>query len=200
MLHIRGRCFSHQKKLRGQALLEFALALPIFLMLVFGIIDLARYYFTEQSVSHTLREAGRYAVTGQLMTNSTYNAGSSNSFPYLARRASIIAAAQANNPAGLSIVANPTNYTASDTFTISSSTNFAGPYLTNADSGTGGEYVKLQLRIPFYFITPLLNQIYSSATGQPFTISGSLIMKDESFQTNAYSSTNATGASTNYWN
>lgn len=47
---------------RGQDLVEFAITLPIFMILVFGIIDLGRaayYYSTLQNAS---REAARYAI------------------------------------------------------------------------------------------------------------------------------------------
>ena len=185
----------------GQAIVEFALAIPIFLLMVFGMIDMARYYFTEQSVSHTLRAAGRYAVTGQLKENGEYDSNSSSSFPYKDRRASIVAAAQENNPAGLDIDATPSGYETNDTFIIMSSTNVDGPWDTASTSGTGGEFIKLQLQAEFYFVTPFLNQIYSSfSSSQAFIINGSLIMKNEDFQTNYYSDANAQGSSTNYWN
>ncbi|MFZ5805823.1 MAG: TadE/TadG family type IV pilus assembly protein [Verrucomicrobiota bacterium] len=185
----------------GQALLEFALAVPIFLVMMFGLVDLARYYFTEQSISHTLRAAGRYAVTGQLMSNTSYATTNTSSFPYKDRRSSIVATAQQNNPAGISIEATPSGYNSNDTFVIMSSTNFNGPWLTNSSSGIGGEYIKLQLTYQFYFVTPFLNQICAAANnGTPFSICGSIIMKNEEFQTNAYSPANGTGATTNYWN
>jgi hypothetical protein len=45
-------------------LVEFAVALPVFLVLVFGVMDLGRLYFTQITAQHALREAGRFAVTG----------------------------------------------------------------------------------------------------------------------------------------
>ena len=182
-------------------MVEFALAVPIFLLLVFGMIDLTRYFFTEQSLSHTLRAAARYAITGQLKTNTSYDSNQADSFPYKSRRESIIAAAQANNPAGIPIVAGPTNYTANDNLTIMSSTNFNGPWVTNSSTGIGGDYVKIELRTDFHFVTPFLNQIASGLSpSTSFLIRGSIIMKNEGFQTNAISSRNDQGSSTNYWN
>jgi Flp pilus assembly protein TadG len=49
----------------GQALAEFALAAPIFFLLVFGIVDLARCYNAWVSVQSAAREGARYAVTGR---------------------------------------------------------------------------------------------------------------------------------------
>ena len=47
---------------KGQALLEFALILPILLMLVLGIIEFGRIWNINQMVSDTTREGARQAV------------------------------------------------------------------------------------------------------------------------------------------
>src|SRR5882724_8567455 len=49
----------------GQSLVEFALVAPLFFLLVFGITDFGRLFFTQETLQFALREAGRYAVTGQ---------------------------------------------------------------------------------------------------------------------------------------
>ena len=50
---------------RSQAIVEFALVGGIFLMLVFGIIDVARLYQSWVTVQHAAREGARYAITGR---------------------------------------------------------------------------------------------------------------------------------------
>jgi hypothetical protein len=50
---------------KGQALVEFAFAAMIFLLLVFGIIDFARLFQSWVTVQHAAREAARYGVTGR---------------------------------------------------------------------------------------------------------------------------------------
>ena len=47
---------------QGQALLEFALVLPILLMLVLGIVEFGRIWNINQMVSDTTREGARRAV------------------------------------------------------------------------------------------------------------------------------------------
>ena len=47
---------------RGQALLEFALVLPLFLSLVFGVIDLGRLVYQNSVVSQAAREGARVAA------------------------------------------------------------------------------------------------------------------------------------------
>ena len=53
---------------RSQALLEFALALPILLALLFGIIDLAALFQAWLTVENIARQTVRFAVTGQYDT------------------------------------------------------------------------------------------------------------------------------------
>jgi Flp pilus assembly protein TadG len=43
---------------------EFALVLPIFLLLVFAVTDFARLFYIEMTLQNAVREAGRYAITG----------------------------------------------------------------------------------------------------------------------------------------
>jgi Flp pilus assembly protein TadG len=49
---------------RGAAALEFALACPAFLALVFGIIDGGRIFMADQDVATAAREGTRYALSG----------------------------------------------------------------------------------------------------------------------------------------
>ncbi len=48
----------------GQALAEFALIFPIFVILLFGIIDLGRYVYTGSALSNGVREAARSGSVG----------------------------------------------------------------------------------------------------------------------------------------
>ncbi len=53
---------------RGQALVETALVLPVFLLILFGLIDLGRLAFTNSMVSQAAREGARVAaVQGRRM-------------------------------------------------------------------------------------------------------------------------------------
>lgn len=48
---------------RGQGLVEFALVLPVFLLLVLGIIEFGRIMVTYSSISTASRDAVRYAIS-----------------------------------------------------------------------------------------------------------------------------------------
>jgi hypothetical protein len=47
---------------RGQGLLEFALVISFLLLLLFGIIDFSRLFFTYATMSNGVREGARYGV------------------------------------------------------------------------------------------------------------------------------------------
>src|SRR5580698_3843174 len=71
-----GKAFNFAKALRsrnGQSMVEFALVAPLFFLLVFGITDFSRLFFTQETLQYAVREAGRYAVTGQHATGSNGN-------------------------------------------------------------------------------------------------------------------------------
>lgn len=50
------------KSEKGQALVEFALVLPILLMLLCGIIDFGWLYYNQITLNNAAREGARYAV------------------------------------------------------------------------------------------------------------------------------------------
>ncbi len=50
---------------RGQSLTEFALVLPIFMLIVFGLIDVGRAIWLQNTFNYAAREAARYASVEQ---------------------------------------------------------------------------------------------------------------------------------------
>jgi len=51
-----------RRRRRGQALVEFALVLPVFLLMVFALIDGARYVYMSSVLSQSAREGARLAA------------------------------------------------------------------------------------------------------------------------------------------
>lgn len=47
---------------RGQAIVEFALVLPLFLLILIGMVDVGRAIWANNSVANAAREAARYAI------------------------------------------------------------------------------------------------------------------------------------------
>lgn len=56
---------SHHRGDRGQALVEFALIIPLFVLVVMGLFDVGRAVFNYNTVANAAREAARVAVVNQ---------------------------------------------------------------------------------------------------------------------------------------
>jgi Flp pilus assembly protein TadG len=50
---------------RGQSLVEFAMVLPLFLIIVFGIVDFGRAYSAYVQLNNGAREGARYGAVGK---------------------------------------------------------------------------------------------------------------------------------------
>src|SRR5436190_24017207 len=57
----------------GQGLVEFALVAPILLLVIFGIIDMARLIQAQVTISNAARQAIRFAITGQQLKDGSGN-------------------------------------------------------------------------------------------------------------------------------
>jgi Flp pilus assembly protein TadG len=54
------RTFIRRDRGRGQALVEFALVIPLFVLLIFGLIDLGRAVYINNSLAEAARDGARY--------------------------------------------------------------------------------------------------------------------------------------------
>ena len=71
-MRLQGQCTVRRcSDTSGQALVEFTVVLPLLLMLFFGIIEFGLYFYTRISLRHVVRESARYAITGNVLTDST---------------------------------------------------------------------------------------------------------------------------------
>jgi len=64
-----------RKDQRGQAIVELALILPVFLLMVLGMIDLARAWNAKQVITDAAREAARRGVVDNPIVTQTYVEG-----------------------------------------------------------------------------------------------------------------------------
>ena len=64
--------FKSLKKTRAQAMVEFMLALPLLLVLIYGTIEVARLIFIFSSVANASRQAARYGSTTGEIDNVAY--------------------------------------------------------------------------------------------------------------------------------
>ena len=55
----------HGRRSRGQAIAEFALVIPVFLLILMGIFDAGRAIFVYNGLTNAAREAARFAIVNQ---------------------------------------------------------------------------------------------------------------------------------------
>jgi Flp pilus assembly protein TadG len=61
----------HTSRDRGQAMVEFALVLPIFILLLVGLFDVGRLVFINNSVSEAAREGARWGAVQNRSVDAT---------------------------------------------------------------------------------------------------------------------------------
>jgi Flp pilus assembly protein TadG len=133
----------------GQSMVEFALVAPLFFLLVFGITDFGRLFFTQETLQFALREAGRYAVTGQHMLNPDTTVGGN-----LSRVDSIKAIAQQK---AIGLLTDPNSIVVSS----GGVTGFAG---------NPGDTVVVSLTTNLKLITPMIGRFFGPSQTYTFTV------------------------------
>jgi hypothetical protein len=61
--------YFRQSSRRGQTLVEFAIILPLLLLIIFGVIDLGRAFYTSVVLSNVAREGARFAALNYSRTD-----------------------------------------------------------------------------------------------------------------------------------
>jgi Flp pilus assembly protein TadG len=122
---------ARRRRGRGQALVEFAIALPIFLMLLMGVFDLGRAIYMYNGVSEASREIARVTSVhpGSPLGNS-------------ANTAAVVATQKSLVPS----LGNPTF----------SCIDISGAAVQSATTCRSGDQVKVVIVAPYSPVTPLL--------------------------------------------
>jgi Flp pilus assembly protein TadG len=68
-----------QHRSRGQALVEFSLILPIFLVMLMGVVDVGRAIWAQSSLAAAAREGARFAIVHGGTANNTCPVGTAAS-------------------------------------------------------------------------------------------------------------------------
>jgi Flp pilus assembly protein TadG len=154
-----------RKGCRGATVVEFAMVLPMFLLLLFGIIEFGRYFFVQHTLQFATREGTRLALVGGTLADANGNP--------LSRTASIIKkindnASLAVNPAEISISIFPITATYSDPV----------GWDVQQDAGVPGAYMRVRTRHTYIFLTPLIGNFF---TGAARTIQAEATYRNEQF-------------------
>ncbi len=132
---------------KGTTVVELALVLPLFLLLIFSVEEYGRYFFTQHTLQFATREGTRLGCVGGTLTGNNGQA--------LSREASIVLKIQeclssAVDPGQVSINIYPVTAT------------YGNPQNWNQmdNSGTGGQYMRVTTQYTFTFIIPLVSAFF----------------------------------------
>jgi Flp pilus assembly protein TadG len=145
----------------GQALAETAISLSLLLILAMATMDFGYLFFTKLTLQNAVRQANRYAVTGQCISGSDGTCTQT-------RYNSIIATLQ-DNSLGLLNSGNTGDVSVT-------CTNDGGGCPNNA--GGPGDLVTISVSYPYSFLSPLLGTFFS---GHAYTIGVSATSMNEPF-------------------
>lgn len=149
----------------GQALAETAISLSILLVLAMATIDFGYLFFTKLTLQNAVRQADRYAVTGQCISGSDGTCTQT-------RYNSIIATLQ-DNSLGLLNAGNTGDVSVT-------CTNDGGGCPNNA--GGPGDLITISVSYPYSFLSPLLAAFFP---GHAFTVGVSATSLNEPFPPSA---------------
>lgn len=133
----------------GVTIMEFAVVLPLLLILIFSIVDFGIYSFIQHTLQFATREGVRLALVGRTLTDAQGNP--------MTREASIIkmiddCAQVAVDPSKVTISIYPVNPDYSDPADWSTTQNAGGP----------GNYMRVKTRYYYKFVTPLIGALFSN--------------------------------------
>lgn len=142
----------HDRKTRGQALVEFALVLPIMLLILLLAVDFGRLFYTHISVSNAAREGAFHAATHA--GDSDYDEDAYTLA--VAAAASTQANAQTQGGEGAMSVTGPSCFSASTSAAVRC--DLASGYATGI-----GNQVSVGVSQTFTFMTPLIGDLFGGS-------------------------------------
>jgi hypothetical protein len=153
---------------RGQSLVEFALVIPVFFLLLFGLIDMGRFVYMNSTLSQAAREGARVAAVeaswiGRTDPNCNQPGGPVCPADVSTFRAHVL---EATNR----MIAPFGSITDADLFTScdsSGATPPGGSWTSQTCNGAGqsvGGFVSVRVVLEFNPVTPIVSQMFSSIT------------------------------------
>jgi Flp pilus assembly protein TadG len=140
----------------GQTMMEFALIAPLFFMLILAVFDFGRLFFVQMSLQQAVREAGRFASTGNHLSDPKHPGTS------LSRVNSIIAEAEQATLMGASISSAQVSSLAGGT----------------GSAGGPGDTVTVSLTTNLKLMTPVIGRFFPNGT---YTFTSTATFKNEPF-------------------
>ncbi len=151
---------------RGQTLVEFALVLPIFLLMLFGLIDMGRYVYLNSTLSQAAREGARVAAVEASWTGSTNTTCGAVAGPVCP---ATVAALRSDILTGANRMMAPFgSIAAADLYTSCDNATAPTPVTTQTCSYRSPSTGVVSVRVVAVFrpITPLISSLFPSITTQ----------------------------------
>lgn len=132
---------------RGTTALEFAMVLPLFIMLILGIVDFGFYFFVQHTVQYATREGTRLALTGGKVKDSHGD--------FLSREASIVTTIK--DHASLAVDPERLNI---NIFPVGSDYSDPDDWNAQSNAGSPGAYMRVRTSYTYEFLTPLIGAFF----------------------------------------
>jgi Flp pilus assembly protein TadG len=153
---------------RGQTLVEFALVLPLFLLMLFGLVDLGRFVFINSTLSQAAREGARLASVQAYWVGHTDSACDQAGGPICptdlnALRANVLVATNRQMVASGTIV-DANLHLSCDPIGSAPGGAWTSPAHTCTSRVPGSSEVSVRVVMTFAPITPVISQLFPSIT------------------------------------
>ena len=155
----------HSPREGGQSLVEFALIFPIFVLMLFGLIDMGRAVYANNTLSQAAREATRLAAAQASwignVTEPTCNAAGGPVCPPFASNLKTNVDAAANRMAvGLGVLPDAQIYMRCDlASSVAPTGNWTGSTCINK---AAGNLISIRIEYTHTMITPIVGQIVNN--------------------------------------
>jgi hypothetical protein len=127
----------------GLELMELSFILPVFLLLMLGILDFGRLFFTEITLQHAMREGGRFGVTGRQLQDPNDPGNLQSRIESIRRVVKDAAVGVPMDPKDIVI-----------TSVLGGDDNPGGP----------GDTITISLTYKFLFITPMIGRFFGDGS------------------------------------
>ena len=159
----------NRQRSRGQALVEFAFVLPIFLFILMILVDFGRIVYAQNAITNDAREAARVGSVGVVGTNPLLDQGANASLGLMSAQYNKIRAAALVMSPGV-----PMSY-ASVTGMSGDCSQYSDPLGTHTCFYPDGTQVTDRVVINIKVIIPILTPIISSVVGGSYTLTATSI-------------------------
>lgn len=172
---MRLKRFSHASGRRrrgpGQALVEFALVFPVFLLATMGVVDMARVFMAQITITNGVREAAIYAGYDHANVNNVCSAATTI---VVANPPGCVSSNQNTDPDNLARrIQNESQGLPPSSITllapICKNNTSSGATVIACSSVVSGSQVTISARVQVTFLTPILSNI----VGTSVTVSAS---------------------------